>query len=434
MLDETHDPGLRSWVESANAEDGDFPIQNLPIGRFRRAGSDEPLRGGVAIGDRVLDLRRLEEQRGIDAGMGSALRLLAEGDVNALMALGGGPRRALRRALSAALRHDSEARGAVEPCLVPIADAEMALPCRIGDYTDFYTGIHHATAVGKLFRPDAPLLPNYKWVPIGYHGRTSSIGVSGQTFPRPKGQLKGSAEAPVYGPCKRLDYELELGAVVGGGNPLGTTLSMDEAEDQLVGLVLLNDWSARDIQTWEYQPLGPFLAKNFASTISPWLVTMEALAPFRVPFERPAGDPQPLPHLDSRANRAAGALDIRLEVWLQTAAMRARGTAPVRLMQSNFRDAYWTLAQLVAHHASNGCNLQSGDLLGTGTQSGPNDGEGGSLLELSRGGKQPLPLPGGESRTFLEDGDTVILRARCDRAGCAPIGFGDCAGTVNSAV
>ena len=434
MLDETHDPGLRSWVESANAEGMDFPVQNLPIGRFRRTGSDEPLRAGVAIGDRVLDLRRLDSHGGFDAGIGSALQLLAEGDVNAFMALGAAPRRALRRALSAALRHDSDARAVIELCLVPMAEAEMALPCRIGDYTDFYTGIHHATAVGKLFRPDAPLLPNYKWVPIGYHGRSSSIGVSGQTFPRPKGQLKGSAEAPVYGPCRRLDYELELGAVVGGGNPLGTTLSMDEAEDQLVGLVLLNDWSARDIQTWEYQPLGPFLAKNFASTISPWLVTMEALAPFRVPFERPAGDPQPLPHLDSRANRAAGGLDIRLEVWLQTAAMRGRGTAPLRLMQSNFRDAYWTLAQLVAHHASNGCNLQSGDLLGTGTQSGANEGEGGSLLELSRGGKQPLSLPGGESRTFLEDGDTVILRARCDRAGCAPIGFGDCAGTVNSAV
>ena len=434
MLDETHDPGLRSWVESANVDGTDFPIQNLPLGRFRPAGSDEPLRTGVAIGDRVLDLRRLDGRGAVGSGFDTALQLLGAGDVNGFMSLGRQVRRDLRRSLSIALRHDSDVRGSVEPCLMRMADVEMALPCRIGDYTDFYTGIHHATAVGKLFRPDAPLLPNYRWVPIGYHGRTSSIGVSGQHFPRPKGQLKGAGDAPVYAPCQRLDYELELGAFVSGGNPLGTTLSMDEAEDQLVGLVLLNDWSARDIQAWEYQPLGPFLAKNFATTVSPWIVTMEALAPFRVPFERPADDPQPLPHLDSRANRAAGSLDIRLEVSLHTAAMRTRGAAPVRLMQSNFRDAYWTLAQLVAHHASNGCNLTSGDLLGTGTQSGANEGEGGSLLELSKGGKTALPLPGGESRTFLEDGDTVILRARCDRAGCAPVGFGECAGTVNSAV
>ena len=306
----------------------------------------------------------------------------------------------------------------------------MSVPCRIGDYTDFYTGIHHATTVGKLFRPDNPLLPNYKWVPIGYHGRVSSIGVSGQRFRRPSGQTKGEGEAPQFGPCKRLDYELELGVFVGAGNALGDPLTMTQAEEDWFGLVLLNDWSARDVQAWEYQPLGPFLAKNFATTLSPWVVTMDALAPFRVPFARPAGDPKPLPYLDSASNREQGAIDITLEVWLQTAAMRERAEPAVRLMQSNFRDAYWTLAQLVAHHTSNGCNLQSGDLFGSGTQSGPDVGEGGSLLELTQGGKQPLAVGDGETRSFLQDGDTVILRASCQRAGTRRIGFGDCSGTV----
>ncbi|HEY9063637.1 MAG TPA: fumarylacetoacetase, partial [Burkholderiaceae bacterium] len=333
-------------------------------------------------------------------------------------------------ALSQALREGCEPPSQLVRCLVAQTTVEMTLPFAIGDYTDFYTGIHHATTVGKLFRPDEPLLPNYKWVPIGYHGRASSIAVSGQTFPRPLGQTKGEGGTPRFGPSQRLDYELELGALIGVGNEPGTPIAIDAAEDALFGVVLLNDWSARDVQAWEYQPLGPFLSKNFATTISPWVVTMEALAPYREPFVRPAGDPQPLPYLDSAANREAGALAITLETWLQTAAMRKQGEPAVRLMQSNFRDAYWTLAQLVAHHTVNGCNLASGDLLGSGTQSGPQDGQGGSLLELSHGGKQPLRLPNGETRTFLVDGDTVILRAYCERDGRARIGFGDCAGTV----
>ncbi|HKW85168.1 MAG TPA: fumarylacetoacetase, partial [Burkholderiaceae bacterium] len=303
-------------------------------------------------------------------------------------------------------------------------------PCAIGDYTDFYTGIHHATTVGKLFRPDAPLLPNYKWVPIGYHGRASSIGISGQAFARPLGQTKGDGDTPVFGPSRRLDHELELGALIGAGNAQGASIGMAQAEEALFGVVLLNDWSARDVQAWEYQPLGPFLSKNFATTISPWVVTMDALAPYRTAFERPAGDPQPLPYLDSETNRREGSIDITLETWLQTAQMRARDEPAVRLTQSNFRDAYWTLAQLVAHHTVNGCNLQSGDLLGTGTQSGPEEGQGGSLLELTKGGKQALQLPNGETRSFLADGDTLILRAFCERAGFARIGLGECAGTV----
>jgi len=418
MLDDTHDPALQSWVASANDAATDFPLQNLPFGRFR--GGSEGWRLGVAIGDQVLDLR---------AAIAAGLPLdasLAHDELNAFMARGAAVRRQMRVLLSQALRRGSEHEQRLRACLHAQRDVEMSVPCRIGDYTDFYTGIHHATTVGKLFRPDNPLLPNYKWVPIGYHGRVSSIGVSGQRFRRPSGQTKGEGEAPQFGPCKRLDYELELGVFVGAGNALGDPLTMTQAEEDWFGLVLLNDWSARDVQAWEYQPLGPFLAKNFATTISPWIVTQEALAPFRASFTRPAGDPQPLPYLDSAANREQGAVDITLEVWLQTASM----STPQRLMQSNFRDAYWTVAQMLAHHASNGCNLQPGDLLGSGTQSGPQAGEGGSLLELTQGGKQPLAVGDGETRSFLQDGDTVILRASCQRAGTRRIGFGDCSGTV----
>jgi fumarylacetoacetase len=430
-LDATHDPALRSWVASANTGETDFPIQNLPYARLRRRGSDEPWRIGVAIGDQVLDLQRAAGQCPWPDGVAALLAPLAEGDLNAFMAMGPQARRTLRAALSAALAEGSDQGPFLELCLLPQAEVEFSLPCRIGDYTDFYTGIHHANAVGKLFRPDNPLLPNYKWVPIGYHGRVSSIGVSGQVLRRPMGQTKApDAAEPSFGPCRRLDYELELGIVVGSPNPLGEPVSMDEAEDRWFGMVLLNDWSARDVQAWEYQPLGPFLAKNFGSTISPWVVTAEALAPYRVPFVRPAGDPAPLPYLDSEANRAAGGLDIALEVWLQTAAMKAAGSPPVKLMQSNFRDSYWTVAQLITHHTSGGCNLQTGDLLGSGTQSGPGPGQGGSLLELTNGGKSPLALPDGETRTFLADGDTVILRAHCQVAGRARIGFGDCAGSI----
>jgi fumarylacetoacetase len=409
-----------SWVDSANDPATDFPLQNLPYGRFRRAGSRDGWRIGVAIGDQVLDLALA-----VDRGLAIA-PALAQGDLNAFMAADRLTQRTAREALTDALSHGSAMQAALKDGLVAQADAELTLPCAIGDYTDFYTGIHHATTVGKLFRPDNPLLPNYKWVPIGYHGRASSIVVSGRDFHRPLGQTAGEGGVPRFGPTQRLDYELELGVVVGRPNALGEPRSMVQAEDDWFGLVLLNDWSARDVQAWEYQPLGPFLAKNFATTVSPWIVTRDALAPFRAPFVRPDADPQPLPHLDSAANREQGALDLWLEVWLQTPAM----AAPQRLSRSNFRDAYWTIAQLMAHHSSNGCNLCAGDLLGTGTQSGPNEGEGGSLLELSQGGKRPLVLDSGETRTFLQDGDTVILRGSAERAGHPRIGFGECRATV----
>jgi fumarylacetoacetase len=414
----THDPKLRSWVASANEAGCDFPIQNLPFGRFRAAGSSEAFRIGVAIGDQVLDLR--------------AAGLVDTDDMNQLMAASVPERQALRAAISAGLAEGSDKQAAWSKAVTAQAGAEMAVPCRIGDYTDFYTGIHHATTIGKLFRPDQPLMPNYKWVPIGYHGRASSIGVSGQVFKRPHGQTKApDAAAPSFGPSKRLDYELELGFLVGRGNAIGEPVAISEAEDHLFGVTLLNDWSARDLQAWEYQPLGPFLAKNFASTLSPWIVTMEALAPFRARFERAAGDPQPLPYLDAPSNRERGALDITLEVLLQTAKMRADGVAPVRLTRGNTTEAaYWTAAQLIAHHTVNGCNLQPGDLLGSGTLSGPQPDQAGSLIELTQGGKQPITLPNGEQRTFLEDGDTLVIRGHCERNGAVRIGLGEVSGTV----
>lgn len=435
ILDETHAPQLQSWVASANEAHTDFAIQNLPFGRFRRKASDEPWRIGVAIGDQVLDLALARERGTWDARVLALLEPLAAGDLNRFLAEGGEARRTLRRALSRALAAGSEQAQALAPCLVAPSRIELGLPCEIRNYTDFYTGIHHATAVGKLFRPDNPLLPNYQWVPIGYHGRASSIVASGTPIVRPLGQLKGAADdAPRFAPSERLDCELELGVVIAQGNALGEPLSMAQAEDALAGVVLLNDWSARDIQPWEYQPLGPFLSKNFATTISPWLVTMEALAPFRCAFERPAGDPQPLPYLDSPDNRAAGAFDIALSVLLRTPAMRERGEAPVPISRSNFRDAaYWTLAQMATHHASNGCNLQPGDLLGTGTQSGPEPGQGGSLLELSSGGRQAIGLPDGSERRFLEDGDELWLEAHAERPGARRIGFGPCRGRISPA-
>ena len=378
-INATHDAALRSWVASANAADTDFPIQNLPFGRFRPADSSEAFRIGVAIGDQALDLK--------------AAGLITTSNMNQLMAMNAAERQSLRAAISQGLREGSVSQAEWQGALLGQSAIEMAMPCRIGDYTDFYTGIHHATTVGKLFRPDQPLLPNYKWVPIGYHGRASSIGVSGQTFYRPLGQTKGPNEtAPSLRPSHRLDYELELGIFMGEGNKLGESVRLDQAESHAFGMVLLNDWSARDVQAWEYQPLGPFLAKNFATTISPWMVTMEALAPFRTPFTRADGDPEPLPYLDSPGNRARGGFDVKLEVWLQTQAMRDAGCGPQRLSQSNFRDAYWTVAQMITHHTVNGCNLQPGDLLGSGTQSGAEPTQAGSLLELSSGGKNPLTL------------------------------------------
>ena len=435
MLDFTHAPDARSWLGSANAADTDFPIQNLPFGRFRRAGTNEPMRIGVAIGDQVLDLAALGH---LDPQIAVLLGPLAQGDLNGFMAHGRAARIALRHALFAGLSAEPSGTASLwhakaASLLVPQDEAETALPCRIGDYTDFYTGIHHATTVGKLFRPDNPLLPNYKWVPIGYHGRSSSIGVSGQRFARPWGQTKGEGDVPVFAPSRRVDYELELGFFVGPPNAPGMPLDMAQAEASLFGATLLNDWSARDVQAWEYQPLGPFLAKNFGTTVSPWIVTAEALEPFRIPFTRPEGDPQPLPYLDSAANRAGGAYAIELEVWIQTNAMRERGAGHVLLSRSSFRHAYWTLAQLITHHASNGCNLQSGDLLGTGTLSGPAPEEAGSLLELTEGGRKSVTLANGEQRSFLEDGDSIELRAKANAPQVRRIGFGACEGRVLAA-
>lgn len=432
-IDHTHDPALRSWVAGANDERTEFPLQNLPLGMARVAGSTGAFRPFTAVGDQALDLILAADLGVFPKALSEALRACEGLGLNPLMAAGPALRVECRHALVAVLdeRADAEWPGKLAGALVPQSSLEFTLPCRIGDYTDFYAGIHHATAVGKLFRPDQPLLPNYQWVPIGYHGRASSIGVSGQQFRRPMGQSKApDAEAPSFGPSKRLDYELEVGALVGRGNALGAPIGIDQAEDQLFGLVLLNDWSARDLQAWEYQPLGPFLAKSFATTISPWVITMEALAPFRRPFHRPEGDPQPLPYLQGDTNRASGAVSIQLEVHLQTARMRETGAPAHRLMRSDFADCYWTFAQMLTHHASNGCNLQPGDLFGSGTQSGPGPDQGGSLLELTQGGKQALTLPGGEQRTFLQDGDSVALVGFCEAPGRRRIGFGPCMGTV----
>jgi fumarylacetoacetase len=346
--------------------------------------------------------------------------------LNTYLALGRQAWGTLRTFLSEILRSGAPQAEHLRAALVPQKDAEYTVPTRVGDYTDFYSSIHHATAVGRLFRPDNPLLPNYKWVPIGYHGRASSIRVSGQRVPRPVGQVRPpGASCPALVPTRSLDYELEVGIYIGTGNALGTCVPVEAAEDHVFGVCLLNDWSARDIQAWEYQPLGPFLAKNFATTVSPWIVTLDALAPFRAPWTRPAEDPQPLAYLDSATARTAGAIDLELEVWLETERMRATGQAPERLARSNFRDSYWTLAQLVAHHTITGCNLEPGDLFGSGTQSGPGPQEAGSLLELSEGGKRPITLRSGESRTFLVDGDRVIFRGWCARKGCARIRLGE---------
>jgi fumarylacetoacetase len=430
-LDATHDPEARSWLASANQNGCAFPLQNLPFAVFRRASSSEPFRGGVAIGDQIIDLRALANARLFMAEAAEGVRAGSLPALNTLMQLGPGVWSALRHALFAAMAQGSAHESALQACLVPQSAAEFSLPAQIGDYTDFYISIHHATAIGRLFRPDNPLLPNYKWIPIGYHGRSSSVGVSGQKFPRPQGQ-RSSGGAPTVGPSSRLDYELELGIFIGAGNAPGEPISLADAEDHIFGLCLLNDWSARDLQGWEYQPLGPFLAKNFATTISPWVVTLQALAPFRAPFTRPDTDPQPLPYLESQRNREAGAIDIRLEAFIQTAGMRGRGAAPQRVSQTSFRHAYWTIAQLVAHHTVNGCNLRPGDLFGSGTQSGPTPAEAGSLVELSKGGTQALSI-GDERRTFLEDGDSVIFRGWCERPGAVSLGFGEVCGEVLAA-
>ena len=431
VLNATHDPGLRSWVSTANQPDADFPIQNLPFAIFRRAGAAESFRGGVAIGDQVLDLGALHALGPLQGSAAQALGACAAPQLNAFMALGNEAAGALRAALSQALRFDAPDAQRLRALLVPQRAVEYRVAAEVGDYTDFYASIHHALAVGRLFRPDNPLLPNYKWVPIAYHGRASSIRASGQEFARPVGQVfPPAATAPQLAATRRLDYELEVGVFIGRGTELGTRVPLAAAESHVFGLCLLNDWSARDVQSWEYQPLGPFLSKNFATTVSPWVVTLEALAPFRAPWSRPAGEPAPLPYLDDGALRAAGAIDLNLEVWLESARMRAAGVPAVRLSHSNFRDSWWSVAQMVAHHTLGGCNLRPGDLFGSGTQSGPAPDQAGSLLELSAGGQRSVRLPGGEQRTFLEDGDRVRLRGWCERPGYARIGLGECAATV----
>jgi fumarylacetoacetase len=431
QIDETHDAKLRSWVASANGHP-DFPVQNLPLGVFSPGGGTP--RPGVAIGDMVLDLAAAHAAGLLLGEAARAAEAAAGGALNALFALGAGPRRALRARLSELLAEGSAERAKAEPCLHAAAGCTLHLPARIGDYTDFYVGIHHATNVGKVFRPDNPLLPNYKYVPIGYHGRASSVVPSGTPIHRPNGQRKLPTEAaPSYGPCRNLDYELELGVWIGSGNKLSEPIPISEAAEHVAGFCLLNDWSARDIQAWEYQPLGPFLAKNFGSTISPWVITPEALAPFRTAQPpRPEGDPVPLPYLLDEADQREGGLALELEVLLLTSGLREKGLPPHRLSLSDARHMYWTVAQMVAHHASNGCNLQPGDLLGSGTISAPGTEGFGSLLETTQGGRQPLRLASGEERRFLEDGDEVILRAHARRDGFAPIGFGECRGTILS--
>ena len=430
-LNETHDPDLRSWVEAANASDGDFPIQNLPFGVFKTPG-DEVERVGVAIGDQIVDVFRLRQTGLLEGLADEAARACAGPDLNPLMALGAEHASALRRALSGLLDARQESREAMAQHLVPMNKVALGVPAHVGDYTDFYCSIYHATNVGSMFRPDNPLMPNYKHLPVGYHGRSSSLVASGTEVRRPSGQTKADdAAAPSFGPSKLLDYELEVGFFVGAGNSLGQPIPIDQAEEHLFGFCLVNDWSARDLQKWEYQPLGPFLAKSFLTTLSPWVVTMEALAPYRIPaFERPAEDPQPLPHLDGERNRQLGGVDLNVEVYLRTQKMREGGEELHRLTRGNFRDMYWTAAQMLTHHASNGCNLRPGDLMASGTVSGQEKASRGCLLELTWRGSEPVELPNGEVRKFLLDGDEVVLRGFCERPGAVRIGFGDCQGVV----
>ncbi|SHM91708.1 fumarylacetoacetate hydrolase [Pseudomonas asturiensis] len=420
----------RSWVTSANGH-ADFPLQNLPLGVFSHA--DSGPRGGVAVGDSILDLQAAVQAGLFDGPAAEVADIASRDQLNDFFALGAPARRTLRAALLQLLDEANPlAQATADQVLLPMKDCRMHVPARVGDYTDFYVGIHHALNVGKLFRPDNPLLPNYKYVPIAYHGRASTLCVSGTAIKRPKGQtLAPGQDAPTFGPCKRLDYELEMGVWIGPGNAQGDAIDIAHASQHIAGFCLLNDWSARDIQAWEYQPLGPFLSKSFATTISPWVVTAEALEPFRIAQPaRPEGDPQPLPYLLDPSDQESGALDIELEVLLLTEKMKADGVGAHRLALSNSLNMYWTVAQMVAHHSVNGCKLQPGDLLGTGTLSGPQAGQLGSLLEMTEGGKQVVTLPNGQERRFLEPGDEVILRARCRREGQVSIGFGECRGTV----
>ena len=439
-INETHDPNLKSWVESANDPDTDFPIQNLPFCMFRQSGDmDEGEQIGIRIGNFVVDILGVSERIQTDPPLALAwdnieLSYFAT-DLNLLLKTTGlHERDRVRRFLTSILSEDVsvETQDLVSEYLYPVSETILISPFEIRDYTDFYCSIFHATNVGSMFRPDNPLMPNYKYVPIGYHGRASSIVVSGTDIRRPKGQNRSDAEGPpVFIPAKNLDYEMELGFFVGRGNEMGEPIPISDAEEHIFGMCLVNDWSARDIQAWEYQPLGPFLAKNFATTISPFVVTMEALAPFRTPaFERAEGDPEPLDYLSDENNRKFGGLDINLEVFIQTERMRNENIKPHLLSRSNAKDLYWTVGQMLTHHASNGCNLQTGDLIASGTVSGPEKNERGCLLELTWRGTEPIELPSGETRRFLEDGDEIIMKGYCEREGFRRIGFGECRGRI----
>ncbi|MEP6705587.1 MAG: fumarylacetoacetase [Acidobacteriota bacterium] len=431
-INETHDPNLKSWVESANDPNTDFPIQNLPFCVYE-LGDTEPVLGiGFVIGDRILDIYGCIND---ELMQNEAIAQFASYRFWSLNAIGNFAPRVLsdlRRQAIYLLSESNQDRAAVAEHLIPVADVRFEPAFKIGDYTDFYCSIYHATNVGSMFRPDSPLMPNYKYIPIGYHGRASSIAISGTEIKRPHGQNRSDAEKPpIFIPCKNLDYEMELGFFVGQANELGQPIPINEAEDHIFGVCLVNDWSARDIQAWEYQPLGPFLAKNFATTISPFVVTMEALAPFRTKaFERDADDPQPLEYLNGENNKNTGGLDINLEVYIQTEKMRNENIEPHLLSRSNTKDLYWTIGQMLTHHASNGCNLQTGDLMATGTVSGPGKHERGCLLELTWRGTEPLDLPSGEQRRFLEDGDEVIMKGFCEREGFRRIGLGECRGRI----
>lgn len=434
-INETHDSKLKSWIESANAPDTDFPIQNLPYCVFNRADTYEDLRIGVAIGDFILDIFPCYEACLFDdESFTVAVTTNNYCLDHSIMRKNAKVQSVFRRRLVEILSEDAvqETRKIVERNLISISEAAFWMPAHIGDYTDFYCSIYHATNVGSMFRPDNPLLPNYKYIPIGYHGRASSIVVSGTEITRPKGQNRSDADAPpVFIPCKNLDYEMEVGFFVSCGNDLGEPIPIGKAEEHIFGLCLVNDWSARDIQAWEYQPLGPFLAKNFATTVSPFVVTMEALAPFRVPaFERDENDPQPLDYLNNEQNQKLGGFDVNLEVYLQTQKMRDAGLEPHLLSRSNMKDLYWTIGQMLAHHTSNGCNLRTGDLMATGTVSGKEKDERGCLLELTWRGTEPIQLPNGEERRFLEDGDEVIMKGFCEKEGFRRIGFGECRGVI----
>jgi fumarylacetoacetase len=436
-LNRTHDAAAASWLGSANVDGTDFPIQNLPFAVARRRGTGETFRGCVGIGDSVIDLPRLAESRLLEGIALEAARACAAPTLDRYLALGPGTWTALRGALFDLLREGSEAASESQvwkTCLFRMSDAEFAVPTSVPDYTDFYTSLHHAVNIGKLFGIDKPA-PNFYTMPVAYHGRSSTVGISGQEVPRPRGQVRPSPdEAAVYASCRKLDYELELGVYVGVGNSRGTRIPVDVAEGHIFGVCILNDWSARDLQAYEMQPLGPFNAKNFATTVSPWIVTLEALAPFRAPLVRDAADGPLLPYLDGDSVRKTGALDIQLEVWLETARDRSMGRKPTRLSSTSFRHQYWTIAQMLAHHTDGGCGMRPGDLFGSGTVSGPSAREAGAMMELTRGGANPVTVGDGEARDFLADGDAVVMRGWCSKEGFKRIGLGECRGMVVAAI